>query len=44
MKINKLIRKFSTNLSSLLAKKSIYLDFQATTPLDFRVLDKMMPF
>lgn len=24
--------------------KSIYFDFQATTPLDFRVLDSMMPY
>jgi cysteine desulfurase len=24
--------------------RSIYFDFQATTPLDFRVLDSMMPY
>jgi hypothetical protein len=27
-----------------LSGRPVYLDFQATTPMDPRVLDKMMPF
>ncbi|KAL4503998.1 hypothetical protein ABPG72_022628 [Tetrahymena utriculariae] len=34
----------SAGHSNINDKRSIYLDFQATTPLDFRVLDKMMPY
>ena len=33
---------FSANLFS--SKKVMYFDYQATTPLDYRVLDAMMPF
>ena len=33
-------RYFSTKIE----KRSVYLDMQSTTPLDYRVLDKMMPY
>lgn len=33
------------NIKALQKKgRSIYMDYSATTPLDYRVLDKMMPF
>ncbi len=39
-------RSFSKfNIKSTQKKgRSIYMDYAATTPLDFRVLDKMLPF
>ncbi|EGR33412.1 tRNA splicing protein, putative [Ichthyophthirius multifiliis] len=42
--LKSIIRKFSQIKPKTVPKRPIYLDFQSTTPLDFRVLDKMMPF
>ena len=40
-----LARRFSSiNLSEHITGKSAYMDFQATTPMDPRVLDEMMPY
>ncbi|KAK6589898.1 NifS-like protein [Cryptosporidium xiaoi] len=43
MKIGK-VAFISTIGSRLIHKRPMYFDYQATTPLDPRVLDKMMPF
>jgi cysteine desulfurase len=36
--------KMDPNVNKAIKPRGIYLDTQATTPLDFRVLDKMLPF
>lgn len=38
------LSKFGNSLKSFSSKKVMYFDYQATTPLDYRVLDAMMPF
>ena len=46
MLFNKLIRKFSSFSlkGTQFNARSLYLDMQATTPIDPRVLDKMLPY
>lgn len=49
-KFHRKVKKMKNNLSNLLKNSEntgntgIYLDYQASTPLDARVLDKMLPF
>lgn len=40
----KSITKFGNSLRLFSKKKVMYFDYQATTPVDYRVLDSMMPF
>ena len=46
MLFNKLVKRFSTFSlkGTQFNARSLYLDMQATTPIDPRVLDKMMPY
>ncbi len=47
MRINKIAKKFfsSFNISDKQKSgRSVYMDYAATTPLDYRVLDKMLPY
>lgn len=38
------ISKLGTTVRLFSSKKVMYFDYQATTPVDFRVLDSMMPY
>lgn len=40
----KTISKFGNVLRLFSSKKVMYFDYQATTPVDYRVLDAMMPY
>lgn len=38
------ISKLSKSFKLFSSQKVMYFDYQATTPVDFRVLDAMMPY
>lgn len=38
------ISKFSLPFRLFSSQKVMYFDYQATTPVDYRVLDSMMPY
>lgn len=38
------LTKFGSSLRYFSSKKVMYFDYQATTPVDYRVLDAMMPY
>lgn len=38
------ISRLGHNIKMFSSKKVMYFDYQATTPVDYRVLDAMMPF
>lgn len=38
------LTKFGSFLRYFSSKKVMYFDYQATTPVDYRVLDAMMPY
>ena len=38
------ISKFNRAFRLFSSQKVMYFDYQATTPVDFRVLDAMMPY
>jgi len=40
----KTISKIGNSMKLFSAKKVMYFDYQATTPVDYRVLDAMMPY
>ncbi len=40
----KTITKIGNSMRLFSSKKVMYFDYQATTPVDYRVLDAMMPF
>ncbi len=40
----KAISKFGRSVKYFSSQKVMYFDYQATTPVDYRVLDSMMPY
>jgi selenocysteine lyase/cysteine desulfurase len=38
------LSKFGNPFKYFSSKKVMYFDYQATTPVDYRVLDAMMPY